>query len=80
MHFRFNQSDIPKKNREVPIGMIGAIPAELRRNLLGTMVICTPYAEFELRESEETEFGINRKMEEVVKFFIKYHPELLQMR
>lgn len=82
MLFKESQIEIPKrlfeKNNSIPLGMIGGIPVELQKNKLEVLVISTPHADFEV--SDETPLGVIRKLEEVMRYFIDWHPELLYGR
>ena len=83
MLFQSSQIEIPKKNfltksKKIPIGMIGSIFVELKRTVFGDLVISTPYADFEVEE--ETPGGVIQKLEQVIKYFVDRHPELLFVR
>jgi hypothetical protein len=70
------EDKIPKGVKEqIPLGMIGQMPVELKRNIFQILTISTPDAQFEV--VDETPAGISKKIQEVVKFFTKCHPELL---
>lgn len=76
MSFQPSDIRIPYKERqEIPVGMVGSIPVEVRR-IDGTLEVGTPFGAIIV--SEETPEAIIQTIDTLINFIFRFHPEVLK--